>query len=227
MQSLKGDRGDNRLLPRCWFSKLVIEGENECLPLLYYRRWDALEQCSKPWLQLRAFRQKTAEFTAKVFRMNESYARKQNQEVVKLNFFTFRRVTFNGRRKFGGHSRTCWRDYNNKGLMHICHNRSVSGFHRNVQRMRLRIKMPKWENEYGDNPSNNDGLFRRNPVLCVCVCVFPHMFIIKKNKQNMRRLLIHGCKNKLPAVCGEIRVMEKLVFLTNGVCDSWGIVLLC
>lgn len=37
------------------------------------------------------------------------------------------------------------------------------------------------ENEYGDNPSNNnDGLFRRNPVFA---CVFPHMFIIKKEKK--------------------------------------------
>lgn len=79
------------------------------------------------------------------------------------------------------------------------------------------------ENEYGDNPSNNDG---RNPVFA---CVFPHMFIIKKQNKNnnMRTLLIHGCKNKLPAVHGEIRVMEKLVFLTNGVKNPWGIVLLC
>lgn len=101
MKSLKGDRGDNRLLPSCWFSKLVIEGENECLPLLYYHHWDALEQCSKPWLQLRAFLQKMAEFTAKLFRMNKSYARKQNHEVVSLTSSPFGMWHSTGRGNLG------------------------------------------------------------------------------------------------------------------------------
>lgn len=108
--------------------------------------------------------------------------------------------------------------------MQICRNRSASEFHRNVQRMSLRNKDAEVENDYGDNPSNNDSLFRHNPVFA---CVFPHMFIIYLKKKTMCRLLIHGCKNKLPAVQGEIRVMEKLVFLTNGVKNPWGIALLC
>lgn len=60
--------------------------------------------------------------------------------------------------------------------MQICRNSSVSESHRNVQRMSLRNKDAKVENDYGGNPSNNDSLFRRNPVFA---CAFPHMFIIK------------------------------------------------
>lgn len=184
MKSLKGDRGDNRLLPSCWFSKLVIEGENECLPLLYYHHWDALEQCSKPWLQLRAFLQKMAEFTAKLFRMNKSYARKQNQEVVSLTSSPFGMwhspSDGGGREKFGGHSRTHWRDYNNKGLMQICRNRSVSEFHRNVQRMRLWIKMPKWKMTMETIRQIMTGV-----ILCLCVC-FLICLLFKKNPKHVQ-----------------------------------------
>lgn len=63
---------------------------------------------------------------------------------------------------------------------------------------------------------NNDSLLRHNVCACrllSCVCVS----YVSEKKRKCGRQLSHGCKNKLPAAHGEIRVMEKLFFLTNGV----------